>query len=85
VAGRADIPIEATAVAVNTTAVDPAGPGFVTVYPCGSPRPNASNLNFTAGQTIPNAVVAKVGTDGKVCLFTSGATHLVVDVDGYFP
>ena len=60
------------------------GPGFVTVYPCGSPQPLASNLNYTLNQTIPNTVIAKLGTDGKICLFTQRATHLVVDVDGAF-
>ena len=36
-------------------------------------------------QTIPNAVIAKIGTDGKVCLFNSQPTHLVVDVNGVVP
>jgi len=30
-------------------------------------------------------VIAKVGTGGKVCLYAYGATHLVADVNGYFP
>lgn len=40
------------AVAVNVTAVKPAAPGFVTIYPFGSNQPMASNLNFEAGQTV---------------------------------
>ncbi|MUH50870.1 MAG: N-acetylmuramoyl-L-alanine amidase [Actinobacteria bacterium] len=47
--------------------------------------PTASNLNFVAGQTVPNAVIAKLGTNGKVCLYTSAVTHLIVDVNGVFP
>ncbi len=40
---------------------------------------------MTAGDTIANLVVAKVGTDGKVRLFNnSGRVHLVADVTGYF-
>ena len=58
--------------------------GFVTVFPCDAPRPNASNLNYVAGITIPNAVVTRVGTGGTVCLYTFGATHLIVDVAGVF-
>ena len=70
---------------MNIAVTGTAGPGFVTAYPCGSVRPNASNLNFGFADTISNAVVAKIGTGGKVCLFNSTATHLIVDVNGYFP
>ena len=63
----------------------PQAPGFITVFPCGTDRPNASNLNYTAGQTIPNAVIAKIGTNGKVCIYTLAATDLIADVNGYFP
>ena len=85
VAGRAGVPANASAVVLNVTVTEPDGPGFMTVYPCGSERPNASNLNFVAGQTIPNAVISKVGVDGKICLFVSNATHVLVDVNGFFP
>ncbi len=40
-----------------------AGQSGVTVYPDGVTRPTTSNLNFVAGQTIPNPVIAPVGTD----------------------
>jgi hypothetical protein len=51
------------------------------VFPCG-PVPNASNLNFVANDTAPNAVITKLGPDGKVCLFARATTHLIVDVNG---
>lgn len=35
--------------------------------------------------TIPNAVITKIGTDGRVCLYTHSPTHLIADVNGYFP
>ena len=84
VAGRGGVPADASAAALNVTVTEPAAAGFVTIYPCGSERPTASNVNFSAGQTIPNAVVTKIGTGGKVCLFNSQPTHLVVDVNGFF-
>ncbi|MET9955278.1 hypothetical protein ABZ135_27545, partial [Streptomyces sp. NPDC006339] len=57
VTGRAGIPATGvTAVVLNVTATGPTAGGFVSVYPDGAPRPTASNLNFTAGQTIPNLV-----------------------------
>ncbi|HYN33942.1 MAG TPA: CAP domain-containing protein, partial [Ilumatobacteraceae bacterium] len=58
--------------------------GFATVYPCGSPRPNTSNINFAAGSTVANAVTSKVGAGGAVCLYNDAATHLIVDVNGFF-
>ncbi len=85
ITGRATIPAGATAVVLNTTIVGPAEGGYATVFPCGTTPPTASNLNFTQGLTIPNLVVAKIGTGGSVCIFSSSATHLVADVLGYFP
>ena len=71
-------------VVLNVTVTGPTSPGYVTVLPCGESVPNSSNLNFAAAQTIPNAVVAKIGTGGKVCLFSNVAVHLIVDVNGYY-
>ena len=85
VAGRGGVPADAVAATLNVTVTEPAAPGFVTVYPCGSARPTASNLNFDAGATIPNAVVSKIGTGGKVCIYASQPLQLVVDVDGEYP
>ena len=85
VAGRAGIPVDATAAVLNVTVTEAAGPGYATVYPCGSQPPTASNLNYVAGQTIPDAVVSKIGAGGKVCIFTQQTVHLIADVSGYFP
>jgi hypothetical protein len=42
-------------------------------------------LHPLLGQDVANQVVAKVGTGGKVSLYTNtGATHLTADVVGYF-
>lgn len=85
VAGVNGIPADATAVALNVTVTGPTSAGFLTVYPAGSERPDASNLNFGPGQTVPNMVIAKVGADGNVRLFNShGASHVIVDVTAYF-
>ena len=85
VAGRGGVDAAATAVALNVTVADPLGSGFVTVYPCGAAQPTASNLNYTTGGIVPNAVIAKVGAGGNVCVFVSATTDLIVDVGGYFP
>jgi transcriptional regulator of met regulon len=85
VAGRGGVPADAASAVLNVTAVDPSGGGFVTVFPCGQPLPQASNLNYQAGDVVPNAVLAKIGAGGKVCFFTFAEADLLVDVAGYFP
>jgi hypothetical protein len=82
---RGGVPVDAAAVVLNVTSTQAVGAGFVTVYPCDQPQPLASSLNFVAGGTVPNAVIARVGSAGTVCLFASEGTHLVADVNGYFP
>ena len=82
--GRASLGSPASVV-LNVTATEPSGHGFMTVYPCGVDRPNASNLNYTPNQTVPNLVVTRVGTDGEVCVFTKAVAHLLVDVAGALP
>ena len=80
--GNTQIPADAGTVALNLTSTD-STPGFATVYPCGSPRPNASNLNYD-DLYVANAVMAKIGEGGRVCIWTSSTTHLVADINGYF-
>ncbi len=60
----------------------PVGRGFLTVFPCDAERPLAANLNFAAGQTIGNNVIAKVSDAGTVCVFARTDTHVVVDLHG---
>ena len=78
------VPSSATAASLNVTAVTPGSPGFVTVWPCGVARPNASNLNFIAGDVVPNGVVAPIGSNGSVCLYSSAETDMIIDVAGWF-
>jgi hypothetical protein len=72
------------AVALNVAVDDPQRAGFLTVYPCGASRPWTSNLNFVAGQTVSNEVLVQPGADGTVCVYTTAATHLVVDLDATY-
>ena len=85
VAGRGGLPTTVSAVALNVTSVNAAGPGYVTVYPCGQGRPNASNLNYAVGQVIANSAIVNVDNDGLVCLYARTTTDLIVDVSGRFP
>ncbi len=71
------------AVSLNVTAVNPTGPGFVTVYPCGD-IPRSSNINYTTGQVIPNAVIAPISPTGEICFSSLANTHLIADINGWF-
>ena len=86
VTGAGGIPASGvTAVVLNTTATDTTSPGFLTVFPKGASLPLASNLNWTAGVTVPNRVIVPVGAGGKVSFFNGlGSSDVIVDVNGYF-
>lgn len=86
VAGTGPVPASgAAAVALNVTVTRATGAGYVTVYPGGTTMPYVSNLNFVKGQTIPNAVTVKLGSDGYVELYngSNGNVHLIADVAGW--
>ena len=73
------------AVVLNVTVTQPTAPGILIVYPDGVTRPNSSNLNFVAGQTVPNLVIAPVGANGKVDFYNSaGTVQMIADVSGWF-
>lgn len=74
-----------TAIALNVTAVGASAESYFTVWPRGATRPNASSLNFTAGQTVPNLVVSQAGAGGRVSIYNAfGEVHALADVVGYF-
>ena len=83
IGGRVGIPASIRAAVLNITVTQTGAPGFITVYPCGGTRPVASTLNYGRGATVANLAVATTTTDGKVCIYTQTATHLVVDLSGY--
>jgi PKD repeat protein len=74
-----------TAVTLNVTDAGATAAGYVTVYPDGTTRPNASNLNFRAGQNNPNLVTVRVGADGYIDLYNAhGDVNLIADLAGYY-
>ncbi|WP_330265556.1 PKD domain-containing protein [Streptomyces griseorubiginosus] len=74
-----------TAVTLNVTDTGATASSYVSVYPDGTARPSASNLNFGAGQDNPNLVTVQVGADGYVDLYNAhGTVNLVADLEGYY-
>jgi peptidoglycan-N-acetylglucosamine deacetylase len=71
-------------VMTTITAVDERSAGFVTAWPCESPQPTASVLNFRTDRATPNGMIGAVGAYGRQCIAISERTHLIVDVLGWF-
>ncbi len=83
VAGTPDIPANVTAAALNVTAVGPDSGGFLTVFPCSDTVPTTSTVNFAAGRDIANSTIATLGVDGEVCVYSSAATDVIVDITAW--
>jgi hypothetical protein len=86
VRGIGGVRLDASAVVANATVTGSTANSFLTVYPAPvAPVPNVSNLNFAAGETIPNLVTVKLGAAGQLAFDTNaGATHVIFDVVGFF-
>ena len=85
VAGLHGVPLGVGAVAVNITSVNATSPTFFTVYPSGAARPDTSTLNPGPGRAVPNMAIARLGADGRLCIFNRhGSSDVVVDVMGWF-
>ncbi len=74
-----------TAVLINVTTTDTSDAGFVRVWPTGDRQPATSNLNATrSGDTVAGLAVVPVGVGVSVSVYTQMASHLIVDVLGWF-
>jgi hypothetical protein len=74
-----------TAVVMNVTVTGTQKAGFLTVFPGAGTAPDASNLNFAAGQTVANLVTVQV-SDGEVSFHNAsrGTVQVVADLAGYY-
>jgi hypothetical protein len=85
VSGRGGLPAnKVAAVTMNVTVVGPEGAGFASVFPCDSAEPGISNINYVAGNDVPNLVTVKVSPAGTVCVTTSAVAHVLADVAGWY-
>lgn len=81
----ADVPAGAVAVVANVTVTGATEPGYVTVAPCDAGDPGTSNVNFRPGIDVANLGVIALGADGAVCVTSSAATHVLIDVSAWLP
>ena len=77
------VPAQAAAVALTVTVVDPAA-GYLSVWPADLTQPNTSVLNFDNHQNIANSVTVRLSPSGQIAVRSSSATHLVIDVQGWY-
>jgi uncharacterized repeat protein (TIGR01451 family) len=87
VSGLCGIPLNATAVVVNTTVVSPTAAGNLRIFPTGTPVPQVSALNYAAGQVRGNNGIFGLTAGGVFdirCTQSSGTADVIVDVLGYF-
>jgi hypothetical protein len=84
--GNCTIPADATGISVNVAIIQPSAASFLTVFPADAPRPLAASLNWIAGQApTPNAVTARLSTDGKLAFYNlAGTVNVAADVNGYY-
>ncbi len=82
--GATPVPDTAAGVFLNVTTTNEAAAGFVTVFPCGTQMPETSNGNFR-GSTTAHLSVTELGDSGRVCIYVSQATDVVVDLEGFLP
>jgi len=83
--GQCGVPSAADAVSLNVTVTNTHGPGFILIYPTGSPQPTVSTLNYVGGQTVANAAIVLLGdSEGVTVVAGVSATDLIVDVNGFF-
>ena len=81
--GATGVPSEVSGVSANLAAVAPSANGFLKVYP-GLTAPPTASLNFAAGKTVANGGLVGVNPDGSATATMSQASHLIIDVNGYF-
>ena len=83
--------LNATAVAINFTAVPLSGGGgaggHATVYPYGTTQPNTASVNYPGNIPINNSLIAQIPNplgSFDFTVYTTSQSQYVVDIVGYF-
>lgn len=87
VGGRCGVPLTAKSVSANVTVLQPSSTGSLRLYPATSAPPNASAISFFPGVTRASSSMVPLSGAGEVKVYAdlpSGATHMILDVSGYF-
>lgn len=82
IAGAPGIPANATAISANFTGVGAPAAGYLTASNCAEADPSFSTLNYEAMDGVPNQAIIPLDR-GDVCLFSSQATDVIIDINGF--
>jgi len=80
--GACHIPV-ASAYSVNATVVPQGFLGYLALWAAGGPQPSVSTLNAYDGSITSNAAIVPAA-NGAINAFTTNATDLILDLNGYF-
>jgi len=83
-ASACNIPATAQAYSLNMTVAPPGPLTYLSAWPTGQTQPVVSTLNSLDGRVAANAAIVPAGTNGAVSLYTSNASDVIVDINGYF-
>jgi hypothetical protein len=78
------VPAHAKALAINLTVTGGSADGYLVAYPDGQPTPEASSINWSAGQTVANGLIVGLGPNETLALATVEPVHVVIDISGYY-
>jgi hypothetical protein len=90
VAGLGGVPamsalVPPRAVVITVTVTDTSAASYLTVYPSDAAAPNSSDVNWPAGGTVGNLVLARLGPDGRITLLNgAGSADAILDVFGWY-
>ena len=86
VIGRGGVPASGVdKVLLNVNAMTPSADGYLTVHASGTTQPGSRSMSYPAGGVTTTLVLTRVGSDGKVRIYTSAASDLSADLVGWSP
>lgn len=77
------VPANTSAVALYVGSARATSDGYFTASPCGETS-DASTVNYRAGVVVGAPTLVALGDGGDVCVFSSGTSELIVDLQGAF-
>jgi uncharacterized repeat protein (TIGR01451 family) len=81
------VPGNASSVSVNLTVTGATGSGDLRLFAGGTSAPASSSINYAAGQTRANNGIVPLSGTGTLAVKSNqdgGATHMILDVNGFF-
>lgn len=79
------IPAGAAAYSLNFGVTQTAASGYLTAWDAGASQPGVATMTwFGPSQTLSNAAVVPASNTGAIDVYTAAATHVTIDINGYF-